>query len=133
MGRPVKRDVAGTLVFGDYTTTAAGIVVTAYFGDSSRTDVFIVKQKGGRRYLVQDKSDSTQAVCKLVSGNPAANGEMNLVGYTNQGQAADNGVVVLRHLSKRTATDWSGNRYTWQLVNDSSADYIALTLISGTH
>ena len=130
MGRPVKRDVAGTLVFGDYTTTAVGIKVTAYFGGSSRTDGFIVKQKGARRYLVQDKSDSTQAVCKLVSGNPAANGEMNLVGFTNQGQAADNGVVVLRNLNKRTATDFSNNRYTWILVNDSSEDYIQLTLIS---
>ena len=132
MGRPVKRDIAGTLVFGDYTTTAVGIKVTAYFGGSSRTDGFIVKQKGARRYLVQDKSDSTQAVCKLVSGNPAANGEMQLVGYTAPAEV-DSNVVILRHLSKRTATDWSGNRYTWQLVNDSSADYIALTLISGTH
>lgn len=132
MGRPVKRDVLGTLVFGDFTTSAAGIRVTAYFGGSSRDDVFVVKQKGARRYLVQDKSDSTQAVCKLVSGAPAANGEMSLKGYTNQGQAANNGEVILRHLNKRTATDWSGNSYTWQLVNDSSSDYIALTLITVT-
>jgi len=131
MGRPVKRDVAGTLVFGDYTTTAAGIKVAAYFGGSLRSDVFIVKQKGSRRYLCQDKSDSTQAVCKLVSGTPAANGEMSLVGYTAPTEV-DANVVVLRHLRKRTAIDWSGNSYTWQLVNDSSADYIALTLISVT-
>ena len=133
MGRPVRRDVAGTEVFGDYTTTAKGIKVTAYFGGSSHTDGFIVKQKGARRYLVQDKSDSTQAVCKLVSGSPSANGEMKMVGFTNQGQAADNGTVTIRHLSKRTATDWSGNRYTWALVNDSSEDYIQLTLVSGSH
>jgi hypothetical protein len=129
MGRPVKRDVAGTLVFGDYTTTAVGIKVTAYFGGSSRTDVFVVKQKGARRYLVQDKSDSTQAVCKLVSGNPAANGEMNLVGFTAPTEV-DANVVVLRNLKKRTATDFNNNRYTWILVNDSTADYIQLTLIS---
>ena len=132
MGRPVKRDVLGTLVFGDYTTSAAGIKVTAYFGGSSRTDVFVVKQKGARRYLVQDKSDSTQAVCKLVSGSPAANGEMKLTGFTAPTEV-DANEVILRHLSKRTAIDWSGNRYTWQLVNDSSADYIALTLISVAH
>jgi hypothetical protein len=129
MGRPVKRDVAGTLVFGDYTTTAAGIKVTAYFGGSSRTDVFVVKQKGARRYLVQDKSDSTQAVCKLVSGTPAVNGEMNLVGFTAPTEV-DANVVVLRNLKKRTATDFNNNRYTWILVNDSTADYIQLTLIS---
>ena len=129
MGRPVKRDVAGTLVFGDYTTTAVGIKVTAYFGGSSRTEGFIVKQKGARRYLVQDKSDSTQAVCKLVSGSPAANGEMNLVGFTAPVEA-DLNAVVLRNLNKRTATDFSNNRYTWVLVSDSSEDYIQLTLIS---
>ncbi len=132
MGRPVKRDVLGTLVFGDYTTSAAGIRVDAYFGGSLRDDVFVVKQKGSRRYLLEDKSDATQAVCKLVSGTPAANGEMNLKGYTNQGQAANNGLVVLRQLNKRTAIDFSGNVYTWQLVNDSSSDYIALTLVTVT-
>ncbi len=126
MGRPVKRDVAGTLVFGDYTTSAAGILVDAYFGGSLRSDVFIVAQKGSRRYKVQDKSDSTQAVCKLVNGTPAADGEMLLFGYTNA--AADTGVAI-RHLNKRTAVDFSGNRYTWVLVNDSSADYIQLTAI----
>lgn len=126
MGRPVKRDVAGTLVFGDYTTSAAGIKVTAYFGGSSRTDVFIVKQKGSRRYLCQDKSDSTQAVCKLVSGNPAANGEVQLFGVTNA--STDAGVAIAK-LNKRTAVDFSGNRYKWTLVNDSSADYIQLTAI----
>lgn len=126
MGRPVKRDIQGTLVFGDYTTSAAGIRVSAYFGGSLRTDVFIVKQKGSRRYLCQDKSDSTQAVCKLVSGTPAANGEMQLVGVLDP---VPNTGVDIRHLRKRTAIDFSGNRYTWVLVNDSSQDYIQLTPI----
>lgn len=126
MGRPVKRDVNGTLVFGDYTTDSAGIRVTAYFGGSSRSDVFIVAQKGSRRYKVQDKSDSTVAVCKLVSGNPAANGEMQLLGYTD---AAADTTVALSKLFKRTAVDFSGNRYKWVLVNDSSMDYIQLTAI----
>lgn len=126
MGRPVRRDVNGTEVFGDYTTSAAGIVVTAYFGSSLRTDVFIVKQKGSRRYLCQDKSDSTQAVCKLVSGTPAANGEMKLFGVTNA--STDAGVAIAK-LNKRTAVDFSGNRYKWVLVNDSSADYIQLTAV----
>ena len=126
MGRPVKRDVNGTLVFGDYTTSDAGIVVTAYFEGELRSDAFIVKQKGSRRYLCQDKSDSKQAVCKLVSGTPAANGEMQLFGVTNA--ATDAGVAIAK-LNKRTAVDFSGNRYKWELVNDSSADYIQLTAI----
>ena len=127
MGRPVKKDVNGTLVFGDYTTSSAGIRVTAYFGDSSRNDVYIVAQKGSRRYKVADKSDGTTEVCKLVSGNPSANGEMQLLGYTNAG--ADTS-VALSKLFKRTAVDFRGNRYKWELVNDSSMDYIQLTLIN---
>ena len=126
MGRPVRKDVAGTEVFGDYTTTAIGIKCDAYIG-SLQTDVFIVKQKGSRRYLVQDKSAGTQTVCKLVSGTPAAAGEMKLVGYTTTGHATP---ITLRSLKKRTATDWNGNRYTWLIQNDSSADYILLTQVT---
>ena len=66
MGRPVKRDVNGTLVFGDYTTTAVGIKCEAYIGSGNETDVFIVKQKGAKSYLVQDKSSGTQIAAKLV-------------------------------------------------------------------
>ena len=125
MGRPVKRDVNGVLVFGDYTTTAVGIRGEAYFGGSLRTDVFIVKQKGSRRYLCQDKSDGTTAVCKLVSGVPAANGEAKLTGRVVSGGA----IKQLAKLQKRTAIDWSGNRYKWSLADDSSSDDILLVAI----
>jgi hypothetical protein len=54
---------------------------------------------------------------------------MNLVGFTAPTEV-DANVVVLRNLKKRTATDFNNNRYTWILVNDSTADYIQLTLIS---
>ena len=176
MGRPVRRDVAGTEVFGTYVNGEAGIKCDAYFG-SDQTTVYILKQVGSRRYKVvnvsaiQDESlvvgtqyvivtpDTTNwaqvgapsnsagtlftctATCadpkngvvyevktaKLVSGTPSADGEMRLIGYTLVGH---HGSVTLRNLKKRTATDWSGNRYTWYLQNDSSADYIHLTLIN---
>jgi len=128
MGRPVKRDVAGTLVFGDYTTTAAGIKVSARIpGFATAKEAFIVKQTGSRSYRVTN-ADGT-GKCVLVA-SIAAEGQVVITGFTNQGQAANNGAVVLRTLNKRTATDFSNNRYTWFLVNDSSEDYIQLTLIS---
>jgi len=128
MGRPVKRDVAGTLVFGDYATTAAGIKVSARIPTFSTAKAgYIEKQTGSRSYKVTN-ADGT-GKCVLVDSIAAA-GEMVMTGYTNQGQAADNGAVVIRKLNKRTATDFSNNRYTWVLVNDSSEDYIQLTLIS---
>lgn len=128
MGRPVKRDVTGTLVFGDFTTTQAGIKVSARIPTFAEAKAaFIVKQTGSRSYRVTN-ADGT-GKCVLVASVTAA-GQMVLTGFTNQGQAADNGAVVIRKLNKRTAIDFSNNRYRWFLVNDSSEDYIELTLIS---
>lgn len=129
MGRPVKRDVAGTLVFGDYTTSSVGIRADAYFGGSLRDDCFVVKQKGAKSYKVQDKSDGATAQCKLVSGEPAANGEMRIVGYVGGDPGVSGAGRAIAKLQKRTAIDFNGNRYTWSLENDSSADYISLTAL----
>ena len=176
MGRPVRRDVAGTEVFGTYISSGVGIKCAAYFA-SNQTDVYILKQVGSRRYKVVDLSavqdeeavvgtqyviataDTTNwmqmgspnnnvgtlftvgtacadpqngvvnevRTAKLVSGTPSADGEMQLVGYTTTGHATP---IAIRNLKKRTATDWSGNRYTWIVQNDSSDDYILLTPIT---
>jgi hypothetical protein len=176
MGRPVRRDVRGTDVFGTY-VSAAGIRCEAYFA-SNQTDVYIIKQKGSRRYLVADVSavqdedivvgntyvivDTSDTdwvalgvdnayngkifqatvsgsglltngvvrlvqVANLVSGTPAALGEMRLTGYNSVG--ADASATRIAHLNKRTAIDFAGNRYTWFLDNDSSGDQIILTAI----
>lgn len=176
MGRPVRRDVRGTEVFGTY-VSAAGIRCEAYFA-SNQNDVYIIKQKGAHRYLVADVSavqdedivvgntyvivDTSNTnwaalgvdnayngkifqatvsgsglatngvvrrvqVAKLVSGTPAALGEMRLTGYNSVG--ADASATRIAHLNKRTAIDFAGNRYTWFLDNDSSGDQIILTAI----
>ena len=126
MGRPLFRDVLGTDARQDYTGANVGIRVTAFFGGSLRDDVFIVNQKRAKAYQVQDKSDSSQAVCKLVSGTPAANNEMRLVGVLGGNGSVP---IALAKLGKRIAVDYSGNRYTWFLQNDSSGDYIVLSAI----
>lgn len=127
MGRPVKRDVNGVVVFGDYTSAAVGIRVEAYFGGSLRDDCYIVKQKGAKSYFVQDKSDAAKAQCKLVSGQPAANGEVRLLGFL--GGDPGTGATAIAKLMKRTAIDFTGKRYKWYLENDSSDDYIVLTAL----
>jgi hypothetical protein len=95
--------------------------------------------------------DGIRKVGKLVDTTPNANGEILIYGFTNQGQAANNGQVPIRKLTKRlaygfptvpvlsggihrgeddnTATNHDGVRYTWYLESDSSADYIVLTAI----
>ena len=96
--------------------------------------------------------DGIRKVGKLVDTTPNANGEILIYGFTNQGQAADNGQVPIRKLTKRlaygfpsvpvlsggihrgeddnTTTNHDGVRYTWYIENDSSADYIVLTQVS---
>lgn len=122
MGRPVKRDVQGTIVFGDYADAAAGIKVSARLpGESTAKDGYIVKQTGAKSYSVTN-ADGT-GKCVLVE-TITADGQVIMTGDNNGTP------VVIRKLQKRTAIDFSGNRYTWILVNDSSVDYIELTPVA---
>lgn len=124
MGRPVKSDVLGTLVFGDYATTSVGIKVSARIpGASTAKAGYIEKQTGARSYKVTN-ADGT-GKCLLVS-SITADGQVIVLGYTDAGADVS---VAIKKLNKRTAIDFSGNRYTWFLVNDSSEDYIQLTAI----
>ena len=131
MGRPVKRDVNGVLVFGDFTTTSVGIRVVANIGGTIRDDVFIVKQKGTRSYLVQDKSDSATGLCRLANkdDDKLSTGEMLMTGRV----AADANEVTngrrIRKLTKRIATDFSGVRYKWYMADDSGSDDILLVAL----
>ena len=135
MGRPIYRDINGDDVRGPYGHDNLGIRVQAYFDDALHDDCFIVNQKGGRQYLVQDTSSGEQAKCKLVETLGTENGTMTIVGYLASdvpaGQLDPEGSgITLSKLQKRTAIDWNDNRYTWQLVSDSSLDYIELTPFS---
>ncbi len=143
MGRPLKKDVNGVSVTRSFASTQVGIKVEGYFTADSglQSDYQIVKQRGAKTFVVmrQATDNLTEAesipgtitgtnlrVGKLVTGQPAANGEIRIRGYvnTNSGQA-----VSIAKLTKRIATDFSGNRYKWQLDSDSSNDYIVLTAI----
>lgn len=123
MGRPVRKDINGTEVFGTFTDAAVGIKVQAFIDGSLNAAAYILKQKGSRRYKVTSNGTDT-AVCKLINTTPSAAGEMLMMG-------SDSGTLVpIKKLQKRTAIDFDGNRYTWVLQNDSSVDYIELTPIA---
>jgi hypothetical protein len=141
MGRPLNKDVNGVKVTRSATTTQAGIRVEGYFGGSLATDYQLVKQRGKKTFVVLKASTDALTDSEsipgtvtgtdlrtgvLVSGQPAANGEIRIQGVlsSNSGQA-----VSIAKLTKRIATDFSGNRYKWRLENDSSNDYIVLTAI----
>lgn len=144
MGRPLKKDVNGTKVTRSFASTEAGIKVQGFFTADSglQTDYQIVKQRGAKTFVVmrQATDNFTEAesipltitasnlrVGKLVSGQPAADGEIRILGYTDQGDDAT--AVAVAKITKRVVTDFSGNRYTWRLDDDSSTDVLVLTAI----
>ena len=131
MGRPVKRDVNGVVVFGTYASTDVGIRVAAHIGGTVREDVYIVKQKGARSYKVIDASDSATAQCRLVNKLPLAlsAGEMVMTGRVavDTDQATNKRTIM--KLNKRIATDFNGARYKWYMADDSSSDDILLVAL----
>ena len=133
MGRPLKKDVLGTDAIGTPLSTATGIRVEAYT-DQAYTDAtyntttnsaYIVKQRGAKTFVVANQA-GVQGTCVLQAAIPAAEGQMRINGYVGGNGAAP---TPLAKITKRVATDFSGNRYTWVLENDSSSDYIVLTAI----
>ena len=130
MGRPLRKDVNGTDVIGTPATTSTGITV-AFYDASLRTDGVLIKQRGAKTFVVAQVGNigttSAYTTAVLKNGTPSAAGEMQMTGSTT-GQL-DDGLVSIAKITKRIATDFSGNRYTWYLESDSSADYIVLTAL----
>ena len=126
MGRPLRKDVNGVDVIGTFTGDS-GIKVQAYNAGSLSTASYIVKQRGAKTYDVTANGTDVYR-CVLVSGEPAANGEMRILGSTTGLLPA---TTAIAKLTKRVATDFSGNRYTWYLTQyqDSTGDVIKLTAI----
>ena len=137
MGRPLRKDVNGVDVIGptDGTSPQDKGIRVEFYDTSLRTDGVIVKQRGAKTFVVTQEAnwdgnkgkDSTSTTFSVLkNGTPNAAGEMRLFGYdpTNSGTE-----VNLAKITKRVATDFSGNQYTWYLENDSSNDYIVLVAI----
>jgi hypothetical protein len=131
MGRPLRKDVNGVDVIGTGATTSTGVRVD-FYDASLRTDGVIIKQRGAKSYVVAQVGNigttSAYATAKLVTGEPAAYGEMRLQGYV--GGNGVNNLKSIAKITKRVATDFDGVRYNWYFENDSSADYIVLTAIA---
>ena len=134
MGRPLRKDVLGTDVIGT-PSGDTGIRVEAYAGGTAYTDAtyhgttnyaYIYKQRGAKTFTLKNQAGTNLGPCVLQATTPSANGQMRINGYVG-GNGAQ--VTPIAKITKRVATDFSGNRYTWYLVNDSTSDYIHLTAI----
>ena len=130
MGRPLRKDVNGVDVLGTPATSSTGITV-AFYDASLRTDGVLIKQRGAKTFVVCRVGDigttSAYTTAVLTNGTPSAAGEMQMTGSTTG--LLDQNLVNIAKITKRIATDFSGNRYKWYLESDSSADYIVLTAV----
>lgn len=133
MGRPLAKDILGIDAIGD-ADGSTGIRVEFYDAEF-RTDGAIVKQRGAKTFIctrdanigTPNIKDSTlTTTCVLKNGAPNAIGQMRLFGYVGSNSGSE---VNIAKITKRVATDFSGNRYTWALENDSTNDYIVLTAV----
>ena len=132
MGRPINKKYFGVL--GQNSTPhipveAAGFANKVQITEDATADVYIVKQKSARRFLVQHAEDNSQYVCKLVNkayddSSAVVAGEMVIVGYVD-GNGGNK--KRIRSLTNKVATDFNGVRYKWSLTDDSSTTILVLT------
>jgi len=138
MGRPINKRYFGVLG-GDGATVftptgpnipvqAAGLPDKDVVAEGGVADLYIVKQKSARRFLVRHTEDNSQGVCRLVDkilgvddSSQISTGEMVIIGYTSTGVAK-----TIRSLTNKVATDFNGVRYKWTLTDDSTSSVLSL-------
>jgi hypothetical protein len=129
MGRPVnKRYFGTTVVDGTARTGEENFSVTVKVGTNAvSAEGIIVRQRSSRKFLVNDLADGTGniGVCILVDKVTPDNNEMILEGViTGSGDR-----VNVARIYNRTCRDYDGNRYTWEIQDDSSTNIMVLTAI----
>ena len=136
MGRPINKRFFGALTGSNNNN----IPVEAAFIDGEATistpaaEIFIVKQKSSRRFLVESADTGSQAVCRLVDKAGAGDdstafglteGEMVIVGYY-QGVGK-----TIQKMTNKLAVDFNDQRYKWTVEDDSTTTQLQLTELVG--
>jgi hypothetical protein len=131
MGRPLNKKFFGLLDDG------TNITVNCQVGSNAEsTEGYILRQRSPKRFLVNDLKTGTNnlagdtgaegnvGVCQLVdkADGALADNEMSIMGYTSNGTG-----VRIAKLFNKIVVDFNGNRYKWEVVNDSTTSLISLT------
>jgi len=132
MGRPLSKDINGVKVIGTFTGDA-GIRVVGKFGNQVNIDYYIVKQRGAKTYVVTRDGITFQT--GVLAARVVTDGDILITGSTDKSKTPtpnatpSAGSIAIAKLTKRLATDFNSNTYTWYLSNyqDSSGDFIVLT------
>lgn len=119
MGRPIDKYFLGATG-----GSPATIPVRADIGGTD-FEGYIVNQKGSNKFTVSNDAGTVSGVAYLVdkvTGHDA--GECSIVGQTTGG---DN--VTIQKITAHIAVDYSGNKYSWAVADDSSESLIRLTAL----
>jgi len=118
MGRPINKRNFGAL---SNTTPDISIRVVAKIGSASAADGFIVAQKGTNKFRVT--VGEAVGNCRVVDKAQASLAADEMILFGNVGSQT----IRLAKMYNRTCRDFSGNRYTWTVEDDSTSTYIQLT------
>ena len=124
MGRPINKRYFGALADG------TNFTVNCQVGANAETDEgVILSQRSVNKFNVDDDKTlgGNTGVCTLVDKAAGALGanEMSI-----QGTIAGGGDQVrIAKLYNRTCRDFSNNRYTWEIQDDSTASIMVITAI----
>ena len=124
MGRPVNKRNFGAIDGAD-----ANFNVNVKVGANSISNAgIILSQRSVNKFKVDDANDGSgnEGICTLVNKDAGALGdnEMNLLGSDGSGNA-----VKIKKIYNRTCRDFSNNRYSCALSDDSTSSVMVLTSI----
>jgi len=123
MGRPVNKRFFGTLADGTNITINCQVA-----GNAESAVGMILSQRSVNKFNVDDKKDGTgnEGVCLLVD---KADGALGANEMSINAQDAQGGTIRISKLYNRTCKDFSNNRYTWVIENDSTTSVMRVTAI----
>tara|TARA_R110000851_G_scaffold78117_1_gene172313 strand:+ start:641 stop:1012 length:372 start_codon:yes stop_codon:yes gene_type:complete len=123
MGRPVNKRFFGTLADGTNITINCQVA-----GNAESAVGMILSQRSVNKFNVDDSKTGggNIGICTLVDKADGALGanEMSINAQDDQG-----GTIRISKLYNRTCKDFSNNRYTWEIEDDSTTSIMRVTAI----
>jgi hypothetical protein len=138
MGRPLNKRHFGSL---SNENPDKSIKCNFHDGTAIRQDRVILKQVSRNKYACKNNTTGTNTAITSVEAEITAgtafvctnvdvatgsltSGQMNIIGVTGGGTA-----VRVKRLTAHYAYDWSDNRYTWVVDDDSTSTQLTLTAV----
>jgi|TARA_B100001939_G_scaffold18308_1_gene15208 hypothetical protein len=120
MGRPITKRFLGPVGVDAQPTIPARVKI----GSNSAAEGHILTQRSSRKFKV--KEGSNEGICTLVDKalGTLGNDEMNITGIVTNG-----GAVRLKKITRHLAVDYSNNRYTWSVEDDSTESILRLVAV----